>query len=368
MKNFFLVVAVLAILGWIGVYLLSNQNTVNMKATNNLESGNNKTALLAGGCFWCVEADLEKLPGVVNVVSGYAGGTTENPTYENYASGGHREVVEVTYDPQVVKYEQLVEYAIKHSDPTDANGSFGDRGKEYAPAIYFENADEEQKAQNIIEKIDDSGVYEKPLAVVVLPRPESFYPAEAYHQDYYKNNPVRYRYYRSGSGRDTFIEKHWGNNVWPEGDSPWKNFKKPTDGVLKDTLTDIQYKVTQKDGTERAFDNEYDANKEAGIYVDIVSGEPLFSSLDKYDSSTGWPSFTKPLEAEHIVTHDDWSLLGKRTEVRSRYADSHLGHVFNDGPVDRGGLRYCMNSAALRFIPKDKLEEEGYSEYVKLFE
>lgn len=368
MKTFFLIIVILAILGWVAAFLFFNQSTLNMAKINREVPEGTKIALLAGGCFWCVEADLEKLPGVVEVVSGYAGGTTKNPTYENYASGGHREVVEVTYDPAIVTYEQLVEYVIKHSDPTDANGSFGDRGKEYAPAVYYSDEKEEELAKKVISKIGEEGVYEKPLAVVVLPKPTTFYPAEGYHQDYYKNNPVRYRYYRSGSGRDNFIEKHWGDNVWPEGDSPWRNFKKPSEEILKETLTDIQYKVTQKNGTEMAFKNEYNDNQEEGIYVDIVSGEPLYSSLDKYDSGTGWPSFTKPLDAEHVVTRDDWSLFGKRTEVRSRYADSHLGHVFPDGPADKGGLRYCMNSAALRFIPKDELAEEGYSEYINLFE
>lgn len=368
MKTFFLIVAILAIIGWVAAYLFLNESAVNIEEINKATPEVTKTALLAGGCFWCVEADLEKLPGVVEAVSGYAGGATENPTYKNYASGGHREVVEVTYDPTIVTYEQLVEYVIKHSDPTDANGSFVDRGKEYAPAVYFADETEEQVAKAVINKIDAKGVYEKPLTVAVLQRPTAFYPAEEYHQDYYKNNPVRYRYYRNGSGRDDFIAKHWGNNVWPEGDSPWRNFQKPSDEILKQTLTDIQYKVTQKNGTETAFENEYNDNKETGIYVDIVSGEPLFSSLDKYDSGTGWPSFTKPIDTEHIVTKDDWGLFGKRTEVRSRYADSHLGHVFPDGPADKGGLRYCMNSAALRFIPIDKLAEEGYSQYVSLFE
>lgn len=367
MKTFFLSVAIMAVVGWVAVYLFSSQSTVHTKTINKDTPEVTKTALLAGGCFWCVEADLEKLPGVVEVVSGYAGGTTKNPTYENYASGGHREVVEATYDPSVVTYKQLVEYVIKHSDPTDPNGSFGDRGKEYSPAIYFADDSEAKQAKEVIDRIDAAGVYEKPLAVVVLKRPEEFYPAEDYHQDYYKNNPVRYRFYRNGSGRDDFIEKHWGDNVWPEGGSPWKNFEKPTDEILKETLTEIQYSVTQKNDTERPFDNEYNDNKAEGIYVDIVSGEPLFSSLDKYDSGTGWPSFTKPLEVEHIVTRDDWSLLGKRIEVRSRYADSHLGHVFTDGPTELGGLRYCMNSAAMRFVPKEKLVEEGYAEYSSLF-
>lgn len=331
-------------------------------------SGETRTAMVAGGCFWCVEADLEKLPGVIGVVSGYAGGQSENPTYENYAAGGHREVVEVTYDPKVVTYGEIIEYLIKHIDPTDANGSFHDRGEQYGPAIYFADEEERAAAEAKIKEVDDSGVYGEPLSIKILPA-STFYPAEEYHQDYYKKNPLKYGYYRNASGRDDFIKEHWGDDLWPKSDSRWEDFKKPSDAELKETLTDLQYKVTQREGTEPPFQNEYNDNHEAGIYVDIVSGEPLFSSRDKYDSGTGWPSFTKPLAAENIVTENDWSiLLGNRTEVRSRHADSHLGHLFPDGPADQGGLRYCLNSAALRFVPKDRLAAEGYGDYLHLFE
>ena len=330
------------------------------------------TALLAGGCFWCVEADLEKVDGVISAVSGYASGSTKNPEYGNYAEGGHREVVLVTYDPAKVSFDNLVEHLIKHSDPTDALGSFYDRGLQYAPAVYYGDDQEKQIAEKVISEIDGLRVYEKPLALMVLSR-DVFWPAEEYHQDYYKKNPIRYTYYRNASGRDAFIKKHWGDkaglfarpNVAMTGKTDWMRYVRPSDAVLRERLTPLQYKVTQEEGTERPFDNEYNTNKAEGIYVDIVSGEPLFSSKDKYDSGTGWPSFVKPITEDAVVLHEDRSLFSTRVEVRSRYADSHVGHVFDDGPKDRGGKRYCMNSAAMRFVPKDKMVAEGYGEYVQ---
>lgn len=334
--------------------------------------GDTATALFANGCFWCVEADFEKLPGVVRAVSGYAGGTEAAPTYENYAESGHREVVEVTYEPARISYAELVEHMIKHGDPTDTEGSFYDRGPEYAPALYYANDSEKRAAEEVIRLVDAKKVFDAPLPLAVLPRP-AFSPAEEYHQDYYKKNPVRYAYYRNGSGRDAFIAKHWGAETAPTltrkeaGKKSWREFTKPSDKDLRDLLTPLQYEVTQHEGTERAFDNEYDTNRAEGIYVDILSGEPLFDSIHKYDSGTGWPSFTESLAPENIVLKEDNYLVYTRTEVRSRFGDSHLGHVFNDGPADRGGKRWCMNSAALRFIPKDKLAAEGYGEYLALF-
>ncbi len=282
------------------------------------------TAIFAGGCFWCVEADFEKLRGVGDVVSGYAGGTTANPTYENYAAGGHREVVKVPYDATKINYRKLVEHILTHADPNDTTGSFVDRGVEYSSAIYFGNKDEEAIAREVA----------KGLPIPILPRPE-FYSAEEYHQDYYKKNPTKYQFYRDRSGRDEYIKKASG-------------------------LTALQYHVVKENGTEKPFDNEYWDNKREGIYVDIVSGEVLFSSKDKYDSGTGWPSFTKPISEKAVTLHEDNTLFTKRTEVRSKIADSHLGHVFNDGP--NGGERWCMNSAAMRFVPKEDMEKEGYGD------
>lgn len=337
-----------------------------------------RTMLVAGGCFWCVEADLEKLPGVVEVVSGYAGGTTEHPTYENYASGGHREVVEVTYNPDVVSFEEILIYAIKHMDPTDGDGSFGDRGECYSPAFYYETDEERATIDRVIAEVNEHGPYDAPLAIDVAPRP-TFWPAEEYHQDYYKKgvSAVKYQFYRTASGRDRFIEEHWGDDTdadlpWRASaagmDAPWRAFQKPSDEELRDMLTDTAYKVTQKDGTEPAFSNEYWDNTAEGIYVDVVSGEPLFSSTHKFDSGTGWPSFTRPIEYDMVIERTDYRLILPRTEIRSAIADSHLGHKFNDAPAALGGIRYCMNSAALRFVPKEQMAAAGYGDYLHLFE
>lgn len=337
------------------------------------------TVLVAGGCFWCVEADLEKLPGVIEVVSGYAGGSSANPTYKDYSKNGHREVAEVTFNPAVVSLEEIMIYTLKHTDPTDDDGSFNDRGDYYSSALYYETEAEKQLIENLIAEIDQNGPYDKPLAVDVEPRP-TFWPAEDYHQNYYKGtlSQLKYKYYRNASGRSDFIEKYWSGNTDPsllwretvstsDASSSWNNFIKPADDQLKARLTDIQYKVTQKNGTERSFSNEYWDNKEAGIYVDIVSGEPLFSSTNKFDSGTGWPSFTRPIDYSYVTEHDDYVLLQKRTEIRSKIADSHLGHVFNDAPKELGGIRYCMNSAALRFVPVANMDAEGYGDFLYLF-
>ncbi|MCA9365611.1 peptide-methionine (R)-S-oxide reductase MsrB [Candidatus Kaiserbacteria bacterium] len=351
-----------------------------VKTVSDEISINEATMLVAGGCFWCVEADLEKLSGVISVVSGYTGGDSENPTYDNYSKDGHREVVEVTYNPNVVSYEEILIYAMKHMDPTDDDGSFGDRGDYYSPAFYYETDEEKNIIENLISDVNDNGPYDKPLAIDIEKK-SAFWPAEDYHQDYYKGtlSKLKYKYYRNASGRDKYIEKYWGNDTdaslyWrnknnnKHSNTDWQNFVKPSETELKSSLTDIQYKVTQKNSTEKSFDNEYWDNKNDGIYVDIVSGEPLFSSTHKFDSGTGWPSFTRPIDYNFVTEHDDYLLLQPRTEIRSAIADSHLGHVFNDAPVELGGVRYCMNSASLRFVAKENMEAEGYGDFLYLFE
>ena len=325
-------------------------------------------AVFAGGCFWCMVPPFEKTDGVKEVISGYTGGHTVNPTYEEVSSGstGHVEAIEVVFDPSKVTYRKLLDVFWRQVNPTDAAGQFVDRGAQYRSAVYYLNEEQKKLAEESKKELERSGRFDKPIVTEILPA-GPFYRAENYHQDYWKKNPVRYKFYRYNSGRDQYLQKVWGKDEMKNSAQTAVAFMKPSKEELRKRLTPMQYKVTQEEGTEPAFKNEYWDNHRPGIYVDIVSGEPLFSSLDKYESGTGWPSFTRPLEPGNITEREDRSWFSVRTEVRSKLGDAHLGHVFKDGPPPTG-LRYCMNSAALRFIPAEDLVKDGYGKYAKLFE
>lgn len=298
---------------------------------------------------------FHKYEGVERVISGYTGGHVDNPTYQQVCSEttGHLEAIEITFDPEVISYEELLRIYWRQIDPTDGGGQFNDRGESYRPAIFYHSEEQRVAAERSKQEIEDSGRFDRPIEVEIRPA-KTFWEAEDYHQDYYKKNPFRYEMYRVGSGRAKFVKEAWSD----------KKIQKE----LKDRLTPIQYKVTQENGTEPPFQNEYWDEEREGLYVDVIDGTPLFTSRDKFQSNCGWPSFARPIEEKRIDMNMDTTHHMVRTEVRSKGADSHLGHLFDDGPKELGGLRYCINSAALRFIPKEELESAGYGEYKHLFD
>ncbi|WP_214821453.1 MULTISPECIES: peptide-methionine (S)-S-oxide reductase MsrA [unclassified Exiguobacterium] len=311
-------------------------------------------ATFAGGCFWCMVKPFHKYEGVERVISGYTGGHVDNPTYQQVCSEttGHLEAVEITFDPEVISYEELLRIYWRQIDPTDGGGQFNDRGESYRPAIFYHSEEQRDAAERSKQEVEDSGRFDRTIEVDIRPA-KTFWEAEDYHQDYYKKNPFRYEMYRVGSGRAKFIKEAWSDRKKQQ--------------ALRERLTPMQYKVTQENGTEPPFQNEYWDEEREGLYVDIVDGTPLFTSHDKFQSNCGWPSFSRPIEEKRVDLNMDTTHHMVRTEVRSKQGDSHLGHVFDDGPKELGGLRYCINSAALRFIPIEELEEAGYGEYKHLF-
>lgn len=307
---------------------------------------NKNEIYLAGGCFWGVEGYFKKIPGVIDTSVGYANGKTNSTNYSNLKKTDHAETLKLIYDKDIISLQEILGHYFRIIDPTSINKQGNDRGRQYRTGIYYTNKNDKLVINEIIRQKQEN--YDKIIAVEVAPL-NNFVLAEDYHQDYLDKNPGGYCHINLALASEPLESKS-------------QVMEKDKD-KLKKELTEEEYSVTQENKTERAFTSKYDNFYEDGIYVDVVSGEPLFSSKDKYDAGCGWPSFTKPIDS-NISYKDDESLHMSRVEVRSKKGDSHLGHVFGDGPIDKGGARYCINGASLRFIPLDKMEEEGYGDYI----
>lgn len=337
-----------------------------------------ETITLAGGCFWCTEAYFQESAGVIDAVSGYVGGSKQDASYGKVSEGttGHREVVQIVYDPKVISTEEILDIYWSHIDPTSADGQFADKGFQYTTAIFYHNDAQKALALDSKKRLGQSGLFQKPIATEVLPFTQ-FFKAEEYHQDYYKKAAAHYEEYKKGSGRAGFVEETWAKDAalrflkTEQATSVNKKIKKDynyTEEEIAEMLKNLDplaYHVVAENGTESPFNNKYWDNKAEGIYVDIVTKKPLFSSTHKYDSGTGWPSFWRTIDDDSVTLHEDNSLSTTRTEVRSDAG--HVGHVFNDGPVAEGGRRFCTNSASLLFISKEDMKNQGYEKYLYLF-
>lgn len=356
---------------------ISNYDTLNQekkRLINEDKTMDTNTIYLAGGCFWGTEHFMKMVHGVVNAEVGYANSNVPDPSYKEVCTGrtGAAETVMVEYDPQEVSLPFLLSLYYQTIDPTSLNKQGNDRGTQYRTGIYYTDPSELPVIEKSLEQLQAH--YSKPLAIEVVPL-KNFYPAEDYHQDYLDKNPGGYCHINPGlfrmakEVRDTTLLKqqenvsHNSNNKTP---SMEKEYTKPTDAELRKKLTPLQYEVTQNAATERPYSNEYNKEFRPGIYVDVVTGEPLFLSTDKFESGCGWPAFSKPITEDVIKNYRDTSHGMNRIEVRSKSGDSHLGHVFNDGPADKGGLRYCINSASLKFIPLSDMQKEGYGDLIPL--
>lgn len=321
-----------------------------------------KEIYLAGGCFWGLQAYMDMLNGVFYTNVGYANGDTINPSYEEVCSDntGHAETVHVKYDHNIINLKDLLLYFFRAIDPTSRGHQGNDYGSQYRSGIYYIDADDEKVIEEAAANVQKS--YTSEIATEILPL-RCYYAAEEYHQKYLEKNPKGYCHIDLAALKNDPLVKDVGKSHNNAGQN---YYEKPSAEKLKQMLTPEQYAVTQTCGTEPPFDNEYWDSHKKGIYVDIVTGEPLFSSADKYDSGTGWPSFTRPIEENAVDERADRSLSAERREVISRQGGSHLGHVFADGPQEHGGLRYCMNSAALKFIPVEEMQGKGYGRYIKM--